>query len=28
VEGNGKKKFRGATVIVRASGKPHMHWFN
>ena len=27
VEGNGKKVFRGATVIVRASGKPMMHWF-
>ena len=28
VEGNGKKVFRGATVIVRASGKPMMHWFD
>jgi N-methylhydantoinase A/oxoprolinase/acetone carboxylase beta subunit len=27
VEGKGKKVFRGATVIVRASGKPQMHWF-
>ena len=27
VEGKGKKVFRGATVIVRASGKPKMHWF-
>ena len=28
VEGKGKKVFRGATVIVRASGKPMMHWFD
>ncbi len=28
VEGKGKKVFRGATVMVRASGKPMMHWFN
>jgi N-methylhydantoinase A/oxoprolinase/acetone carboxylase beta subunit len=28
VEGNGKKVFRGATVTVRASGKPMMHWFS
>ena len=28
VEGNGKKVFRGATVIVRASGEPMMHWFD
>ena len=28
VEGKGKKVFRGATVLVRASGKPMMHWFN
>ncbi len=28
VEGNGKKVFRGATIIVRASGKPMMHWFD
>ncbi len=28
VEGKGKKIFRGATVLVRASGKPMMHWFN
>ena len=28
VEGKGKKIFRGATVIVRASGKPMMHWFD
>ena len=28
MEGKGKKVFRGATVIVRASGKPMMHWFN
>ena len=28
VEGKGKKVFRGATVLVRASGKPMMHWFD
>ena len=28
MEGKGKKVFRGATVLVRASGKPMMHWFN
>ena len=28
VEGKGNKVFRGATVIVRASGKPLMHWFD
>ena len=28
VEGKGKKVFRGATVTVRASGKPMMHWFS
>ena len=28
VEGKGKKVFRGVTVIVRASGKPMMHWFD
>ena len=27
VEGRGKKVFRGATVLVRASGKPMIHWF-
>lgn len=27
VDGTGKKVFRGATVIARASGKPMMHWF-
>ena len=25
--GNGKKVFRGAAVLVRASGRPMMHWF-
>ena len=28
VEGTGRKVFRGATVTVRASGKPMMHWFS
>lgn len=28
VEGKGKRVFRGATVTVRASGKPMMHWFD
>ena len=27
VEGTGRKVFRGATVIIRASGKPYMHLF-
>lgn len=27
VDGSGKKVFRGATVVVRATGKPMMHWF-
>ena len=28
VRGKGKKVFRGATVLARASGKPMMHWFD
>ena len=27
IDGSGRKVFRGATVTVRASGKPMMHWF-
>ena len=28
VKGKGKKVFRGATVLARATGKPMMHWFD